>query len=266
MTLRCAIFRSAPNLLRFGLASITPLALFTLVSTGATAYGIGGEGDGQTPAGETQCDGLAGAAFGLCSAYCEAQDCDTREPERESCKHLRRSFASHTGTYHFPCDPLCGNGRVDEGESCDPPNEFCRGGCNPLYAVCVDMACSDQCSCPAPYCGDFVVDPGEECDDGNNVDGDLCSSDCVLEGAPCAGFGDIQCLQGEFCEFAQGTCGTPQPYVDGVCTPISDDCFSRCNTPIDPVCGCDGNTYPTDCVRRCSGASLDHRGDCAADQ
>ena len=32
--------------------------------------------DGKTPAEETVCEGLSGAAFGLCNAYCEAMDCD----------------------------------------------------------------------------------------------------------------------------------------------------------------------------------------------
>jgi cysteine-rich repeat protein len=31
------------------------------------------------------------------------------------------------------------------------------------------------------FCGDGNLDEGEECDDGNNVDGDGCASDCVIE-------------------------------------------------------------------------------------
>ncbi|MEZ4248518.1 MAG: DUF4215 domain-containing protein [Polyangiales bacterium] len=34
---------------------------------------------------------------------------------------------------------------------------------------------------PAPRCGDRSVDPGEECDDGNDRDGDGCSSACEVE-------------------------------------------------------------------------------------
>jgi len=34
---------------------------------------------------------------------------------------------------------------------------------------------------PEPFCGDTVLDSGEECDDGNNMDGDGCSSDCMIE-------------------------------------------------------------------------------------
>lgn len=38
-----------------------------------------------------------------------------------------------------------------------------------------------------PYCGDgnLDLDQGEECDDGNNEDGDGCSSDCVIEVPEC---------------------------------------------------------------------------------
>lgn len=41
--------------------------------------------DGTTPAEETICDGLEGAAFGLCNAYCEAKDCDLN-PDTPSCE------------------------------------------------------------------------------------------------------------------------------------------------------------------------------------
>jgi uncharacterized protein (TIGR03382 family) len=32
-----------------------------------------------------------------------------------------------------------------------------------------------------PKCGDGILDPDEQCDDGNDFDGDGCSSDCKLE-------------------------------------------------------------------------------------
>lgn len=59
----------------------------------------------------------------------------------------------------------CGNGVVDPGEQCDPPNPALH--CSPT--------CFNQ------TCGNGILDPGEECDNGganaNNAD---CRSDCVI--------------------------------------------------------------------------------------
>ena len=42
--------------------------------------------------------------------------------------------------------------------------------------TCDDIECGDE-----PFCGDGNLDPGEQCDDGNNLDGDGCSADCMFE-------------------------------------------------------------------------------------
>ena len=47
-----------------------------------------------------------------------------------------------------------------------------------------------------PRCGDGNLDPGEECDDGNNLDGDGCSSQCTIE--PYCGDGNLD--EGEECD------------------------------------------------------------------
>jgi cysteine-rich repeat protein len=44
-------------------------------------------------------------------------------------------------------------------------------------------------------CGNGVLDPGEQCDDGNNLDGDGCSADCLL---PSCGDGILDA--GEACD------------------------------------------------------------------
>jgi cysteine-rich repeat protein len=66
------------------------------------------------------------------------------------------------------CEPVCGDGILDEGEECDDGNNDNGDGC------------SADCTLE-PVCGDGVLDPGEQCDDGNNDDGDGCSADCTLE-------------------------------------------------------------------------------------
>lgn len=61
------------------------------------------------------------------------------------------------------------------------------------YYVAVEEYSNDSTTPPyllklslvTPGCGDHITQVGEECDDGNNVDGDGCSSTCTLEGNFC---------------------------------------------------------------------------------
>ncbi|MCM2325326.1 MAG: dockerin type I domain-containing protein [Candidatus Woesearchaeota archaeon] len=57
--------------------------------------------------------------------------------------------------------------------------------------------------CPHPYCGDGVLDEGEECDDGNEIDDDQCSNDCLVTSASymiqtCTGSGDLYLYSDQF--------------------------------------------------------------------
>lgn len=61
-----------------------------------------GTPDGDPPSRESVCDGLDGAAFGLCNAFCEAQDCDVEW--KNSCEQLRDNFERQTGYSIFPCE------------------------------------------------------------------------------------------------------------------------------------------------------------------
>src|SRR5262245_66317576 len=47
------------------------------------------------------CDGLEEGAFGLCNAFCNAQDCPAH-PEKNSCQVLRRNFERQIGMSTFP--------------------------------------------------------------------------------------------------------------------------------------------------------------------
>ena len=61
--------------------------------------------DGSTPAEETVCEdaGLLGAAYGLCVAFCEANDCDLT-PDATACERLRANYAKITGEETLPCE------------------------------------------------------------------------------------------------------------------------------------------------------------------
>lgn len=59
-----------------------------------------------------------------------------------------------------------------------------------------DVQSADQSCGQASTCGDSLVSGAEECDDGNNSDGDGCSSSCVFEFLAC-GASASQCLVGD---------------------------------------------------------------------
>lgn len=245
------------------LSLIVGLGVFTVLAFGAPTP------DGQTPAEESVCDGLSGAAFGLCNAYCEAQDCDVHE--RPSCEQLRRNFEKHTGQTLFPCDPFCGDGEVNQDfEECDDGNDAFCDGCTPdcklefcgdgilcpdeeceLGDICPEgSACLDDCSCP--ICGDDVVNQDfEECDgDDDDACPGLCLQDCTCsepELPDCVCYFSSDCPQGNTCDYGNpfgSLCTFKQPKPEGVIG-------AGCDQPDSGVGGvCDGL-----CVSPANGSS-----------
>jgi cysteine-rich repeat protein len=141
--------------------------------------------------------------------------------------------------------PVCGNGEIDYGESCDDGNEtsgdgcrsdcqdegciaatpgfpavsLCDDGiacsedvCDPVAHVCRNVAsCDDGIGCTVDSCGAegcLHVPTDDLCDDGHECTTDLCN-----EGAGCV-YADLtgpECEDGDFCT-GPGTC------EQGVCT------------------------------------------------
>ena len=84
--------------------SLLALGLSTLALAPGAALAFGdGTPDGSPPAEEAVCDDLMGAAFGLCVAYCEANDCDL-SPDSQACNVLRENYLRITGELGFPCE------------------------------------------------------------------------------------------------------------------------------------------------------------------
>lgn len=77
---------------------------------------------------------------------------------------------------------ICGNAIIDGGEVCDD-GLFNDGAYGSTTAT---RHCVPGCMGYGPYCGDAVLQPlyNEQCDDGNAVNGDLCSDQCVQEQPP----------------------------------------------------------------------------------
>jgi hypothetical protein len=87
-------------------ALATSVALGLVLGSYSTVRALGGgTPDGIPPPGESVCDGLEGRLWGLCVAYCEAQDCfETPGSEHPSCDVLRAKLQDLTGSELFPCD------------------------------------------------------------------------------------------------------------------------------------------------------------------
>ncbi len=110
-----------------------------------------------------------------------------------------------------------------------------------------------------PECGDGLLDPNEQCDDADRA---CCSATCTSTGAqgcaaPQACTGAAPCARGEFCALESGACAGAD--AAGTCEVRPRICTRQ----LDPVCGCDGRTWPNDCVRQSRGIALDHAGPCA---
>ena len=85
------------------------VALLALPLAPGSVVSAQGTRDGVTPAVEDVCTGMMGAAFGLCVAFCEANDCDLY-PDLPACEVLRENYANITGEETFPCEGDGGEG------------------------------------------------------------------------------------------------------------------------------------------------------------
>jgi choice-of-anchor A domain-containing protein len=159
-----------------------------------------------------------------------------------------------------PC--VCGDGRMDPGESCDDGN--------------TDNTDSCTNSCEAGICGDGFVQPGETCDDGNHDNGDACTNVC--EPAEC---GDGYIQPGEICDDGNASnndactnacepaeCGDgfmqPGEECDDGNTNTNDSCTSYCTTAecgdgiVGPGEDCDDGDHDNNdgCTDTCSSAPI----------
>ena len=75
----------------------------------------------------------------------------------------------------------CGDGVLDQGETCDDGNGAAGDGCSPACRVEQGWECSGTPSVCRPICGDGRLVDDEACDDDNDISGDGCDANCRVE-------------------------------------------------------------------------------------
>jgi len=147
------------------------------------------------------------------------------------------------------CERLCfSNDGCAIGEFCGRPVGGCavRGACVERPDGCLDIF--------DPVCGCDGKTYGNACEAARAGVAVEHAGSCVVT---CGGFTGGECAENQFCDLAAGSCGGAD--LSGECVAVG----VPCPLLVDPVCGCDGQTYDSDCARRNARQQLDHRGECA---
>lgn len=164
-----------------------------------------------------------------------------------------------------PCEPTGGSGPAacggaagltcGEGLACDRRDALCTNPQASGACVAVPSSCVDD---GQPVCG---------------CDGQTYASDCArlqagvvmartgaCDPPPTTCSSSNDCGPGNFCEYVFADCGEGQP---GTCQPMRAAPCDLCSAFVDgPVCGCDGQTYASECERQAAGASKLWFGPC----
>lgn len=175
-----------------------------------------------------------------------------------------------SGSLMGRCLSSCGDGILQPSEGCDDggsfPGDGCSEGCliengnrcNAFSpgatgsASCAGGACNGSAGPPgicteADACGNAVVDSDEGCDDGNDVSGDGCNAQCLIEEGFDCNDGPVGLVGSASCAFEcdAGTCQGSDTCGDGTvdaregCDTSGDSvtCTADCKVKSGNACG-----------------------------
>ena len=114
----------------------------------STSAALAKTSDGETPAVETWCDQFEGAAFGICNAYCEAQDCDAQDPQSVSCDQLAGNFLKKTDkkiACSFSCEEDCDNQLKEDLVKCGE-DKRCIAKALDIHRICLNDCTGSACT------------------------------------------------------------------------------------------------------------------------
>ncbi|MEC8022808.1 MAG: hypothetical protein VX223_02675 [Myxococcota bacterium] len=201
-------------------------------------------------------------------------------PDREVCVQCLEDddcLSGHCEPKSFQC-VSCYSDSHCSGGVCLPEQFFCvecfddlhcgSGVCDVPQYRCIgcgtDSDCDDTNDCTAEQCVDgscqYAVNVGQVCDLDPCVD-EVCTDDavCTSVGVDTAGACELACQNSSDCPDGQwcrpeGGCGT-----DGVCLDFPSECET---VGLVPVCGCDSQTYKSECNANLAGISVAYTGAC----
>jgi hypothetical protein len=139
---------------------------FGLLLIGAAAHAQGrGTPDSETPAEEEWCDGLPRAQAGLCTAYCEAMDCESENPNASeaACNTVLENYMRRSGGEPPPCfETFFGYCADNPDSNCCSEREG-ETGCEDLQ--CEEIVCENDpfcCGAEDGFWDDICVDEADE--------------------------------------------------------------------------------------------------------